>query len=55
MLAAENIPDARAETTDQALLLAECCTALREAFTQLPPGCQRLLALLLADPRCRTP
>ena len=47
---AENIPDNRAGTTDQELLLAERHAALREAFTQLPPGCQQLIALLIQDP-----
>jgi len=32
------------------LLAAERHAALREAFGQLPPGCQHLLALLIEDP-----
>lgn len=44
-----NIPDQRTATVDHELLLAERNAALREAFTRLPPGCQRLLALLVAD------
>ena len=32
------------------LLVAERNAALREAFARLPPRCQRLLALLIADP-----
>ena len=32
------------------MLAAERHAALREAFGQLPPGCQQLLALLIADP-----
>jgi DNA-directed RNA polymerase specialized sigma24 family protein len=35
---------------EQELLLAERHTALREAFTRLPPPCQRLIAVLLEDP-----
>jgi RNA polymerase sigma factor (sigma-70 family) len=48
--AAENIPDTQAATAEQELLAAERHAALREAFTRLPPGCQRLLALLIEDP-----
>jgi RNA polymerase sigma factor (sigma-70 family) len=47
---AGNIPDTQAATAEQELLAAERDAALREAFTCLPPGCQRLLALLMADP-----
>jgi RNA polymerase sigma factor (sigma-70 family) len=50
VLAAENIPDTRTATAEQQLLAAERHAALREAFTRLLPGCQRLLALLIADP-----
>lgn len=50
VLCAENIPDADKATVEQELLTAERHAALREAFTRLPPGCQRLLALLIADP-----
>jgi DNA-directed RNA polymerase specialized sigma24 family protein len=35
---------------NQELLLTERHAALREAFTCLPPRCQRLLALLVRDP-----
>ena len=45
----ENIPDQRIETADHELLLAERNAALREAVARLPLGCQRLLALLIAD------
>jgi RNA polymerase sigma factor (sigma-70 family) len=45
----ENVPDQRAEAADHELLLAERNAALREAFKRLPPACQRLLALLIAD------
>jgi RNA polymerase sigma factor (sigma-70 family) len=50
VLDVENIPDADKATAEQELLTAERHAALREAFTRLPPGCQRLLALLIADP-----
>jgi RNA polymerase sigma factor (sigma-70 family) len=46
----DSLPDQRAGTTDQELLAAERHAALREAFTQLPPNGQQLLALLIADP-----
>ena len=48
--AVENIPDTQSATAEQELLAAERHAALREAFTRLPPGCQRLLALLIEDP-----
>jgi RNA polymerase sigma factor (sigma-70 family) len=47
---AETIPDEQAETADQELLAAERHTAMREAFTQLSPLGQRLIAMLIADP-----
>ncbi len=50
MLDAEHIGDEQAETFEHEVLLAERNAALREAFTHLSPGCQRLLALLIADP-----
>jgi RNA polymerase sigma factor (sigma-70 family) len=50
MLDAENIPDAEAETIEQGLLAAERHAALREAFAQLPPRDQWLIALLIEDP-----
>ena len=46
----ESIPDEQAGTAEQELLLAERHAALREAFTRLPPPCQRLIAMLLEDP-----
>jgi RNA polymerase sigma factor (sigma-70 family) len=49
-LAAEAIPDDQAQAAEQDLLAAEQHAALREAFGQLPPGCQQLLALLIHDP-----
>jgi RNA polymerase sigma factor (sigma-70 family) len=51
---ATSIPEARAATAghelEQELQLTERHAALREAFTQLPPGCQRLLTLLIEAP-----
>ena len=49
-LAAGVIPDNHAQAAEQDLLAAERHAALREAFGQLPPGCQQLLALLIHDP-----
>ncbi len=49
-LAAGTIPDDGAQAAEQDLLTAERHAALREAFGQLPPGCQQLLALLIEDP-----
>jgi len=53
-LEAKNIPGAKAATAEQeleqGLLLAERHAALREAFADLLPDCQRLLALLIEDP-----
>jgi RNA polymerase sigma factor (sigma-70 family) len=46
----EDVSDHLTDTVDHELLMAERNAALREAFTRLPPGCQRLLALLMADP-----
>ena len=50
VLTIENIPDTQTATAEQELLAAERHAALREAFTRLPAGCQRLLALLVEDP-----
>ena len=50
MIEAGNIPCTAVTMTSQELLLTERHAALREAFTCLPPGCQRLLALLVKDP-----
>ena len=49
-LDAEALPDERAETAEQELLAAERHAALREAFRDLPPPGQRLIALLFEDP-----
>jgi RNA polymerase sigma factor (sigma-70 family) len=47
---AESIPDAQAEIAERELLQAERDAALRAALTCLPPGCQRLIAILIEDP-----
>ena len=49
-LAAGTLTDNHAPAAEQDLLAAEHHAALREAFGQLPPGCQQLLALLIEDP-----
>ena len=46
----ESLPDERAGLADQGLLAAERHAALREAFGQLPPNGQQLIAMLIADP-----
>jgi RNA polymerase sigma factor (sigma-70 family) len=49
-LDAETIPDEKAETAEFELLAAERNAALREAFSQLTPRDQQLIAVLTADP-----
>jgi RNA polymerase sigma factor (sigma-70 family) len=49
-LDAETLPDDQAATAEQELLAAEREAALREAFRDLPPCGQRLIAVLLEDP-----
>jgi RNA polymerase sigma factor (sigma-70 family) len=49
-LDSENLPAEQAGEAEQELLVAERHAALREAFTQLPPDGQRLIAMLIADP-----
>lgn len=49
VLDAQNIPDEQTDLAEQ-LLIAERHAALREAFTGLPSGCQRLIAMLIEDP-----
>ena len=46
----ESIPDEQAETAGQELLAAERHAALRQAFGDLPPFSQQLVALLVQDP-----
>ena len=50
VLDAETIPDERNATAEQELLAAERHAALREAFTDLPPSGQQLIAILIQDP-----
>jgi RNA polymerase sigma factor (sigma-70 family) len=47
---AENLPDEQAGAADQGLLAAERHAALRDVLSRLPPDCQQLVALLIADP-----
>jgi len=47
---AEIISDGQAVRADEELLVAEQHAALHEAFMSLPPGGQRLMALLIEDP-----
>jgi len=47
---AEDIPDEQAVTAEEELLQAERQAALREAFTYLPPSCQRLIGMLYPRP-----
>ena len=46
----EDIPGAATGMAEQELLIAERHAALREAFSDLPPCCQQLIALLIEDP-----
>jgi RNA polymerase sigma factor (sigma-70 family) len=46
----QTLPDEHATAVDQELLAAERRAALREALGDLPADCQRLIALLIADP-----
>jgi len=48
---AEAAPDEQAGPADEELLAAERRAALREAFGDLPPYGQRLILLLIEDPR----
>ncbi len=50
VLDAGHIPDQQAGVIEQELLAAERHAALHEAFTRLPPCCQRLIAVLIEDP-----
>src|SRR5215468_9346405 len=43
-------PGGQAQTAERELQAAELHAALREAFAQLPPRCQRLIAMLIQDP-----
>jgi len=50
VLDAETLLDEQPEAAEDELLMAEHHAALREAFAQLSPRCQRLIVLLLEDP-----
>ena len=50
VLDAGHIPDQQTEMAGHELLAAERRAALYEAFTRLPPGCQRLIVMLAEDP-----
>jgi DNA-directed RNA polymerase specialized sigma24 family protein len=50
VLIAASLPDTEATPVDHELLVAEQQAALRDAFSRLPPSCQQLLTLLMADP-----
>jgi RNA polymerase sigma factor (sigma-70 family) len=52
-LDAETLPDHQAESAEREALAAERQAALREAFMDLPPRGQQLIALLLEDPPVR--
>jgi RNA polymerase sigma factor (sigma-70 family) len=45
-----NIADPKTGLAEEGLLQAERQAALRQAFSDLPPGCRELVALLIADP-----
>ena len=47
---ARDVPDDQSGTAEQELLAAERDATLREALARLPASCQRLIALLCADP-----
>jgi RNA polymerase sigma factor (sigma-70 family) len=49
VLDAANIPGQQTDIAEQELLIAERHAALREALTDLPAGCQRLIAMLIED------
>jgi RNA polymerase sigma factor (sigma-70 family) len=49
-LDAENMADEQADAAEQEVLAAERRAALREAYAHLPTECQRLVAMLTADP-----
>ena len=49
-LDAEKIADEQSDLAEQEVLAAERHAALREAYSHLPTECQRLIAMLIADP-----
>jgi RNA polymerase sigma factor (sigma-70 family) len=46
----EDIPDVEIGMAEEELLTAERHASLHEAFSQLPPYCRQLIALLIEDP-----
>jgi RNA polymerase sigma factor (sigma-70 family) len=50
VLAAARLPDQQTGMPEYELLQAEWHVVLREAFARLPPGCARLVAMLIEDP-----
>jgi RNA polymerase sigma factor (sigma-70 family) len=50
LLDGENMADEQADMAEQEVLAAERQAALRQAFADLPPEGQRLIAMLTADP-----
>jgi RNA polymerase sigma factor (sigma-70 family) len=44
------VPGEQAQVAERELHAAELHATLREAFAQLPPHCQRLIAMLIQDP-----
>lgn len=46
------MPDHAAAVVEQEVLAAEQNAAFRAAFAELPPGCRRLLSMLMRDPPC---
>jgi RNA polymerase sigma factor (sigma-70 family) len=50
LMDAENLADPEAVLAEHEVLRAEHHAALRKAFSDLPPGCRQLIALLAADP-----
>lgn len=46
----ETMTDPSAQPIEREILAAERQAALRAAFAELPPRCQRLLSMLMADP-----
>lgn len=46
----ENMADEHSDVAEQEVLAAERHAALREAYSHLPTECQRLVAMLTADP-----
>ena len=50
LLDGENLADEQADMAEQEVLAAERHAALRQAFADLPPHGQQLIAMLTADP-----